>query len=120
ASDFAFFHAAVGAGAGAAEAGTAVADAVEAGTAADGAGDASAAENADIPAPIAHLTGPIAGFCGAVVEWFDVELVRRVASARPDVQFVFVGGVARVSLTPLEGLRNVHFVGHQSYDDMPR
>lgn len=81
--------------------------------------DAGAQSDTPAPEPIAHLTGPVAGFIGAVVEWFDLELVRRVATARPDVAFVFVGGIARVSVESLEKLPNVHFLGHQPYPDMP-
>jgi glycosyltransferase involved in cell wall biosynthesis/polysaccharide pyruvyl transferase WcaK-like protein len=72
-----------------------------------------------VPEPIADVTGPVAGFFGAVVEWFDVALVHRVATARPDVTFVFVGGIARVSLEALEGLPNVRFLGHRPYEEMP-
>jgi glycosyltransferase involved in cell wall biosynthesis len=74
---------------------------------------------AAVPEPIADVTGPVAGFFGAVVEWFDVALVHRVATARPDVTFVFVGGIARVSLEVVEGLPNVRFLGHRPYEEMP-
>lgn len=80
--------------------------------------DALADSDASVPEPLAGIRGPIAGFIGAVVEWFDVEAVRRAALARPDVQFVFAGVVARVDVRPLEALPNVHFLGHQPYDDM--
>lgn len=81
--------------------------------------DAAGPSATDRPEAMAAITGPVAGFIGAVVEWFDVELVRQVATARPDVAFVFVGGIARVSVEPLEDLANVHFLGQQPYEDMP-
>lgn len=70
--------------------------------------------------PLADVTGPVAGFFGAVVEWFDVALMAEVARARPEVTFVFVGGVARVAIDELAALPNVRFVGAQPYEDMPR
>jgi glycosyltransferase involved in cell wall biosynthesis/polysaccharide pyruvyl transferase WcaK-like protein len=82
--------------------------------------DAASRSDASCPEPMAGITRPVAGFFGAVVEWFDTELVRRVASARPEVSFVFVGNVARVSVEPLEALGNVHLLGPQPYEDMPR
>ena len=82
--------------------------------------DAAGQDDPIPPEPIAAITGPVAGFVGAVVEWFDVEIVRRAALARPDVNFVFVGGIARVSVDVLDALPNVHFLGQQPYEDMPR
>ncbi len=76
--------------------------------------------DADTPEPLADVAGPVAGFIGAVVDWFDVDLVRRVAVARPDVTFAFVGPRARISADPLLSLPNVRFVGLQPYEDMAR
>lgn len=66
-----------------------------------------------------HLAGPVAGFIGAIAEWFDQDLVHAVARARPDVTFVFVGGVHRVTVDELEQLPNVEFVGQRPYEEMP-
>jgi glycosyltransferase involved in cell wall biosynthesis/polysaccharide pyruvyl transferase WcaK-like protein len=62
---------------------------------------------------------PVAGFIGAIAEWFDRDLLLHVARARPDVRFVLVGGVHRVAVDELEALPNVTFVGQQAYDAMP-
>ena len=77
-----------------------------------------AADGHDDPLP--DVTGPVAGFFGAVVEWFDVEAVRHTAAGRPDVTFVLVGNVARVDVSALEALPNVVFTGTQPYEAMPR
>lgn len=69
--------------------------------------------------PLPGVHGPIAGYFGAVAEWFDVELVRRAAQARPDVTFVLVGGVFDISVEPLEALPNVLLCGQQPYETMP-
>lgn len=62
----------------------------------------------------------VAGFIGAVEGWVDQDLIRYLAERRPEVQFVFVGGITRTSVDSLADLANVHFVGLQPYADMPR
>jgi glycosyltransferase involved in cell wall biosynthesis len=69
--------------------------------------------------PLPGVAGPIAGFFGAIAEWFDRDLMVSVAKARPDVTFVLVGGVYRISVTELEKLPNVRFEGQQPYEKMP-
>ena len=69
--------------------------------------------------PLPGVEGPVAGFFGAIAEWFDRDLMASVAKARPDVTFVLVGGVHRVSVTELEKLPNVRFEGLQPYQKMP-
>ena len=68
------------------------------------------------PLPYAH---PIVGYFGAIASWLDVDLVARVASQRPRVSFVLVGGVFDVDVAPLRALPNVHFLGQQPYAKMP-
>lgn len=75
---------------------------------------------AEGPDPLPDVEGPVAGFFGAIVQWFDVALLTAVAAARPDVTFVLVGNVARVDVTTLEALPNVRFEGMQPYEAMPR
>jgi polysaccharide pyruvyl transferase CsaB len=69
--------------------------------------------------PLPGVKGPVAGFFGAVAEWFDYTLMKHVAQARPEVTFVFVGGVHRTSVEDLEVLPNVIFEGFQPYEKMP-
>ncbi len=69
--------------------------------------------------PLPGVKGPIAGFFGAIAEWFDHDLMASVAKARPEVTFVLVGGVHRVSVSELEKLPNVRFEGWQPYEKMP-
>ncbi|MCM2316353.1 MAG: glycosyltransferase [Thermoanaerobaculia bacterium] len=66
-----------------------------------------------------NVKRPIAGYFGAIAPWFDVELVAHVASQRPDVSFVLIGGVFEVDVRPLEKLPNVHLLGQQDYSRMP-
>jgi glycosyltransferase involved in cell wall biosynthesis len=68
---------------------------------------------------LSDVEGPVAGFFGAIAEWFDRDLMASVAKARPEVTFVLVGGVHRVSVSELEKLPNVRFEGWQPYGKMP-
>jgi polysaccharide pyruvyl transferase CsaB len=69
--------------------------------------------------PLPGVEGPVAGFFGAIAEWFDRDLMASVAKARPEVTFVLVGGVHRVSVSELEKLPNVRLEGQQPYEKMP-
>jgi polysaccharide pyruvyl transferase CsaB len=69
--------------------------------------------------PLPGVEGPVAGFFGAIAEWFDRDLMASVARARPEVTFVLVGGIHRVSVSDLEKLPNVRFEGWQPYEKMP-
>lgn len=69
--------------------------------------------------PLPEIHGAVAGFFGGIAEWFDVELVAHVARARPEVTFVLVGGVHRISVEELEELPNVRLEGLQPYARMP-
>jgi GT2 family glycosyltransferase/glycosyltransferase involved in cell wall biosynthesis len=68
---------------------------------------------------LGEVKRPIAGYFGAIASWFDVELMARVASQRPEVSFVLIGGVFDVDVRPLGALPNVHLLGQQPYARMP-
>ncbi len=70
----------------------------------------------------AGLRGPVIGYYGAISNWFDLEMVRRAATERPDWHFVLVGdtfGTDQHSLSSLRSLRNVHLAGEQPYSKLP-
>jgi GT2 family glycosyltransferase/glycosyltransferase involved in cell wall biosynthesis len=84
----------------------------------------NAADFAHFAAPqperlLGHLRRPIVGYYGAIAPWFDVELLARVAEARPQYSFVLAGGVFDVDVAPLRDLPNVHLLGQQPYARMP-
>lgn len=66
-----------------------------------------------------HLTGPIIGYYGAISDWFDVEMVRHAAIARPQWQFVLIGDTFGANIESLKPLPNVHLLGEQSYASLP-
>lgn len=61
----------------------------------------------------------IIGYYGAIAEWFDAALVRRVAEAHPDALLVLVGRDTAGVAAQLAGLDNVRFVGEVAYGELP-
>lgn len=71
------------------------------------------------PELLEDVTGPVAGFFGAIVEWFDIAALATSARRRPDVTFVLIGNVARIDVGELEALPNVVLTGPRPYDELP-
>jgi GT2 family glycosyltransferase/glycosyltransferase involved in cell wall biosynthesis len=69
--------------------------------------------------PLAKLKKPIIGYYGAISDWFDVEMVRTAAQARPEWQFVLVGDTFGADVSLLQPLANVHLLGEQPYAALP-
>jgi glycosyltransferase involved in cell wall biosynthesis len=67
---------------------------------------------------------PIAGYYGAMAEWFDYELLERVADMRPDWSFLLIGPMYDISLRErgreMLKRRNVHWIGARKYEEIPR
>ena len=59
------------------------------------------------------------GFFGVIDERMDLELIARLADARPEIQFVFVGPVVKVSEASLPRATNIHYLGSTPYIDLP-
>jgi glycosyltransferase involved in cell wall biosynthesis len=62
--------------------------------------------------------GPVVGFFGLVADWVDLELVRRLAEARPHWTLVLVGK-ADTDVSVLDGLPNVRLLGQRRYEELP-
>lgn len=71
------------------------------------------------PSPLAGLARPVVGYYGAVSRWFDVEMLRSAAVARPEWQFVIVGDYFDVDVRPLTRLSNVHLLSRKPYSILP-
>lgn len=74
--------------------------------------------NTPAPADVAEIPNPIIGYVGGIHRWFDVELLKRVASSRPDFHFVLIGP-EQTDVSPLRGLENIHFLGPKPHDSLP-
>lgn len=67
-----------------------------------------------------HLADkPVIGYYGAIAEWFDVELLRHCAEARPEWNFVLIGAAHGCDGSRVAHLGNVHFLGEKPYKDLP-
>jgi len=82
-----------------------------------GAQPAHGAEHAPLP-EIAGLPHPRVGFVGSITEWIDLDLVNRLARARPHWSFVMVGPV-KTRLGSVAKRANVVFTGERPYEEIP-
>ena len=73
-----------------------------------------------LPAPeeLANTPAPIIGFFGLMDEHFDVDLLRDIATKRPNWNFVCIGA-KRISLTALENLPNFRRLAAVPYERLP-
>jgi polysaccharide pyruvyl transferase CsaB len=66
---------------------------------------------------------PIAGYYGALAEWFDYDLLRSVAELRPDWNFILIGAMYDQSMTEsgkeLLNRSNVFWIGSRDYASLP-
>ncbi len=66
---------------------------------------------------------PIAGYYGALAEWFNYEMLDRLAGLRPDWNFLFIGPAYDLSLRQrgrsLLKRSNVHWIGSRHYELLP-
>lgn len=62
---------------------------------------------------------PRLGFCGVIDERMDIEMLGRMADARPDWQFVMIGPVVKIADEDLPRRANIHYLGGRNYQDLP-
>ncbi len=65
------------------------------------------------------LPKPIVGYYGAIADWFDLDLLTKVAESRPQYTFVLIGQVHQVDVSRLQSLPNVHLLGEKNYREIP-
>ena len=74
------------------------------------------------PVPRAHDLPsnhrPIAGFYGSLSQWLDYDMVKHVATAMPEWDFVFIGPNELDTLS-LPNLDNVHYLGPRPHHTLP-
>ncbi len=59
------------------------------------------------------------GFYGVIDERFNINLIREVAQAKPEWQFVLVGPVVKINPDDLPRFENIHYLGGKSYSELP-
>jgi glycosyltransferase involved in cell wall biosynthesis len=72
-----------------------------------------------VPDDLRGAPGPIIGFWGLIADWVDLQLIRHVADAFSGGTVVLLGN-STADLKPLEGARNIRFLGRRPYADLPR
>jgi UDP-galactopyranose mutase len=71
------------------------------------------------PADQHHIGRPRIGFCGAIDDRMDLDLLRQVAAAQPDWQFVLIGPVATIGEAALPRAANLHYLGQKRDEELP-
>ena len=71
------------------------------------------------PPDMADIPHPRLGFYGVIDERLDIELVDKIAEARPDWHIVLVGPVVKIDPRSLPQRANVHYPGPKVYDELP-
>ncbi|WP_170172470.1 glycosyltransferase family 1 protein [Hymenobacter rigui] len=71
------------------------------------------------PADQAVIAHPRVGFFGVVDERLDIELLRELAEAHPEWQFVIIGPVVKIDPATLPRQQNVHYLGGKDYQELP-
>lgn len=72
------------------------------------------------PPEMRGVQEPVIGYYGAIADWFDTDLLRELALARPEWRFVLIGSTLYADLAPLEALPNVSLLGEKPYDVLPQ
>ncbi len=71
------------------------------------------------PKDQAGLPWPRLGYAGVIDERMDLLLLREIANARPDWQFVLLGPVVKINPASLPQAQNIHYLGLKPYADLP-
>ena len=67
----------------------------------------------------AGIVRPRLGYCGVIDERLNLDLIAGLAQAHPEWEIVMVGPVAKIDPAALPQQTNIHWLGQQSYDDLP-
>ena len=64
---------------------------------------------------------PIIGYYGALAEWFDYHLVKQVARARPDYEFILIGPDydGSIEKSRVCEIENINWLGWKHYTELP-
>lgn len=79
----------------------------------------SARLSAAEPSDQHSIPGPRLGYYGVIDERLDIALIGAVAQARPDLSFVFIGPLAKITPDDLPRAANLHYLGQKPYSELP-
>lgn len=72
-----------------------------------------------LPASVASLPRPVFGYFGVIDERLDYALLQALAERFPEASIVMAGPFAKVERGELPDRPNIHWLGQQSYADLP-
>ncbi|WP_419802876.1 glycosyltransferase family 1 protein [Mucilaginibacter sp.] len=67
-----------------------------------------------------NISNPKLGFYGVIDERFDIELIGKIANARPTWQFMLIGPVVKINRDHLPKNPNIHYLGQKNYEQLPQ
>ncbi len=65
------------------------------------------------------LCRPVFGYIGVIDERLDLQLIERLADARPDATVVMIGPVAKIAPDSLPRRANIVYLGQRTYTELP-
>jgi glycosyltransferase involved in cell wall biosynthesis len=68
---------------------------------------------------LAHITGPVVGYYGAIDERIDQRLLQATAQALPHNSFVMIGPVVKITEADLAKAPNIFYLGQKPYAKLP-
>jgi len=71
------------------------------------------------PEDQARIPRPRLGYAGVIDERMDLELLRELATQRPEWQIVLLGPVVKIESASLPRNSNIHYLGMKQYADLP-
>jgi UDP-galactopyranose mutase len=75
--------------------------------------------NENDPEDQKDIPHPRFGFFGVVDERFDIDLLGKVAAAKPEWHFVILGPIVKIDPASLPNSSNIHYLGGKSYNELP-
>ncbi|HEX4915746.1 MAG TPA: ElyC/SanA/YdcF family protein, partial [Vicinamibacterales bacterium] len=72
-----------------------------------------------VPADLAALKRPIAGYVGGLHQWVDQDLLVEIATRLPKINFALIGP-EQIDVSRLKALPNMHLFGQRAHADLPR
>lgn len=75
-----------------------------------------------VPIDIKYLKKPIIGYVGAIYEWFDYDLIGKVAENFPDCTVLLIGPIhheQKDEISMLKKYNNIYFTGKKLYSELP-
>ena len=72
-----------------------------------------------LPGELSNIRKPIIGYYGAISDWFDIQLLADLSSARPNWNFVLIGRAENTDIFPIQHAHNVFLLGEKPYAFLP-